>query len=119
MISQPPRLRFSLLCTKVFVACLICLICSVAYSEEDSYVPGPVTDLHEWLGDECSFVPDLDVGECCRMHDIAYQIGGDSQDRLVADLAFRECIIQKNRPVVARIYFRGVRVFGWLFFNYN
>lgn len=103
----------------LFVVCLVCLIPTVVHSQEDSYDPGPVVALHVWLGGECSFVPDLDVGECCVLHDIAYQVGGDWLDRLIADLEFRDCILEKNRPVVADIYFWGVRAFGWLFFNYN
>jgi hypothetical protein len=101
--------------------CLATLPVSFGYGQEIErpYVPGPVTELHLWLGGECSFVPDLDVGECCRKHDEAYQRGGDWLDRLWADLMFRECILDKNRPVVARIYYRGVRTFGWLFFNYD
>ena len=101
----------------VFVTLFLSLSSAAVQGQED-YVPGPVTDLHVWLGGECSFVPDLDVGECCRDHDILYQQGGDWFDRLLADLAFRKCILERNRPVVAEIYFWGVRTFGWLFFNY-
>jgi hypothetical protein len=75
--------------------------------------------LHEMLGDQCSFVPDLDVGDCCMAHDIAYQIGGDRADRLIADQELRDCILGHNRPIVAVIYYTGVRLFGWLFFNWD
>ena len=95
------------------------MFAETATAETDNYVPGPVTDLHNWLGGECSFVPDLNVADCCRKHDMAYQQGGNEMDRLMADFEFRECILEKNSPIVAAIYFRGVRLFGWLFFNYT
>ena len=87
--------------------------------EETTYEPGPVVVLHEFLGDQCSFVPDLEVGESCALHDMAYQAGGTELDRWRADVAFRDCIRERERPVVAAIYFGGVRLFGWLFFNYE
>ncbi len=86
---------------------------------DDGYTPGPVVELHEWLGDQCSFVPDLDVGHCCAVHDVAYQVGGNEFARLRADLLFRKCIRDEGRPVIANIYYWGVRTFGWLFFNYR
>jgi hypothetical protein len=78
--------------------------------------------LHHWLGDQCNFVPDIDpqVSSCCGQHDAAYTAGGTGVDRLVADLQFRRCIRQDaRRPLIAEIYFAGVRLFGWLFFNFN
>ena len=83
------------------------------------YTPGPVVVLHTWLGDQCTFVPDFDIGECCRLHDIAYQEGGTEDDRMVADVEFRDCIRGEGRPIVAAIYYSGVRLFGWLFFSYS
>lgn len=80
---------------------------------------GSVHLLHEWLGTQCSFVPDLDVGDCCAKHDVAYEEGGNEWDRLAADRQFRDCIRSHNRPVVAKIYYAGVRLFGWAFFNYH
>lgn len=118
MIRHGSRMRRGLQIAMVG-ACLLAINTNVGTSDDDYYEPGPVMILHEWLGEECSFVPDLDVGECCRLHDIAYQIGGNSYDRYIADIEFRQCLREHNRPIVARIYFWGVRNFGWLFFNYN
>jgi hypothetical protein len=53
------------------------------------------------------------------MHDDAYENGGSEWQRLAADRQFRACIREHNRPVVARIYYAGVRLFGWAFFNYH
>lgn len=90
------------------------------YSQADEiYTQGPVVALHNWLGDQCSFVPDFDIGHCCVIHDMAYQAGGSEFDRKQADIAFRNCIRAEGRPLVASIYYWGVRVFGWLFFNYS
>ncbi len=85
----------------------------------DDYVPGPVVTLHAWLGDQCSFAPDLDIGFCCYQHDLAYATGGDERDRFLADRDFKRCIQSAGRPLVAAIYFSGVRTFGWLFFEYR
>ena len=91
----------------------------IARPQETAYEPGAIVMLHELLGDQCSFVPDLDVADCCAVHDMDYQAGGTELDRWLADLAFRNCIRERNRPVVAEIYYSGVRLFGWLFFNYD
>lgn len=92
---------------------------ATADTGEDSYTPGGVVALHSWLGGQCSFVPDLNVGECCLIHDLAYQQGGTEADRRRADVEFRRCVRMKNGPLVAWIYYSGVRLFGWLFFNYS
>ena len=110
--------RLPRLCVLAIIAGAVWQVSRIS-SAEDSYTPGPVVVLHTWLGEQCSFVPDLDVGECCADHDIAYQIGGSETDRGDADLAFRTCIRSEGRPIVAFIYYWGVRLFGWLFFNYT
>lgn len=86
---------------------------------DEPYEPGPVVGLHTWLGDQCSFVPDFDIGECCAVHDLDYQTGGNEFQRWRVDVKFRNCIRNEGRPIVAVIYYWGVRSFGWLFFNYN
>ena len=99
--------------------CVFSAACFASPALADEYTPGPVVPLHSWLGDQCSFAPDLDIGSCCARHDIAYQAGGNEFHRYVADIRFRNCIRAEGRPVVAAIYYRGVRAFGWLFFNYR
>ena len=90
-----------------------------AQDGEEIYVPGPVVALHRKLGDDCTFAPDLDIGHCCRIHDEDYQAGGTELDRYLADVRFRDCIKDAGRPFVARVYYWGVRLFGWFFFNYT
>jgi hypothetical protein len=91
---------------------------SYGYADE-SYSPGPVVVLHTWLGEQCSFAPDFDIGECCAVHDMAYQSGGSAFQRWLADREFRDCIRAEGRPIIAWIYYWGVRWFGWIFFNYS
>ncbi len=51
--------------------------------------------------------------ECCFIHDVAYWQGGTRQDREVADIAFRECIIEKtDNRLLAGIMYLGVRLGG-------
>ena len=88
-------------------------------NDEQAYAPGPVVILHSWLGEQCSFAPDLDIGQCCTVHDVAYQTGGSEFQRWIADRKFRNCIRAEGRPFVAWIYYLGVRWFGWIFFNYS
>jgi len=65
----------------------------------------------------CTLFPDGNWGEsCCRAHDDAYAKGGTKADRLKADQRMRDCIIAKGHPVVARMMYRGVRMFGGSYF---
>lgn len=68
--------------------------------------------------DECTGVPEFNIAHCCAQHDIAYESGGTWQDRLTDDRVFRNCIWQNGEPVLAIIYFLGVRAFGWIFWKY-
>ena len=103
----------------LFVVALFACVPCIAQAQEDEGSQTGVHVLHNWLGDQCSFVPDLDVGFCCGAHDDAYANGGTERDRRRADRDFRNCIAEAGRPVVARIYFWGVRLFGFAFFNYG
>lgn len=96
-----------------------CGLTSSAAAQETEPSQTGVHVLHSWLGEQCSFVPDLDVGFCCGAHDEAYAIGGSERNRRRADRDFRRCIANAGRPVVARIYYWGVRIFGFAFFNYG
>ena len=112
---------------RVLLAATCLVLCSgfssIALSQELPAEEPPsqtgVHVLHEYLGDQCSFVPDLDVGFCCGAHDDAYADGGTERDRRQADRTFFYCILNEGRPLVASIYYFGVRLFGWLFFNYG
>lgn len=61
--------------------------------------------------------------QSANIHDICYDIGGDNADRAFDDRIFLLNMEQQsNTPlqyVTAHIYYIMVRLFGWLFFNYN
>jgi hypothetical protein len=103
-------------------ACVLAVFLGLCFAPGNLQAQAPTVHvLHQWLADQCSFVPDIDaqVSSCCGAHDVAYSIGGTGLDRLLADLEFRHCIRQDaRRPVIAEIYYAGVRLFGWLFFNF-
>jgi len=72
------------------------------------------------LGSEkgCTFAPDLNLTECCALHDAAYTKGGSEQDRNIADRNFRLCIQTKfpnkyAKPLwflISWVYYLGVRL---------
>ena len=96
-----------------------CSLPSLAVAQETETSQTGVHVLHSWLGEQCSFAPDLDIGFCCGAHVEAYAIGGTERDRRRADRTFYQCIVNEGRPLVASIYYFGVRWFGWAFFNYG
>lgn len=62
--------------------------------------------------DGCSGVPDFDFRGCCVSHDICYAAGGSAEDRLRCDFELHDCIADAGHPILAMIYFGGVRAFG-------
>jgi hypothetical protein len=66
--------------------------------------------------DGCSQSPNSYEGqkivECCVAHDVSYWLGGTQDQKDKADYDFEACVSKKSGPVVAEIYFRGVRVGG-------
>lgn len=64
----------------------------------------------------CTAVPDFDFGaDCCNTHDYYYQTKVIS--RAEADVALRKCIKAKGHPILAWVYWAGVRVVGWYFWR--
>ena len=55
--------------------------------------------------------PDFDFRECCVRHDFDYY---SQVSRKEADLKLKACIEKKGHPKLAKIYYCGVRAFGWL-----
>ena len=69
----------------------------------------------------------------CDLHDILYDIGGNYIDRKIADLILYRDMIKlvkkyfyKRKPlsklwylVLCKVYYIGVRLGGWLSFNYK
>ena len=80
--------------------------------------------LSDFTSDGCSLFPDRslidesDWCDCCLVHDIAYWKGGTEEERLAADLALRECVLEKTGDeVLANLMFEGVRMGGSPYFN--
>jgi hypothetical protein len=67
-------------------------------------------DIKEFSTDGCTMSPDFDFRECCVRHDYDYY---DQVPRKKADLKLKACIAKKGHPILARVYYRGVRCFGW------
>lgn len=66
----------------------------------------------------------------CKIHDDNYKAGGNSFDRLTADVGFLWRMVQdaNQQPTLLRkkmavysanLYFIAVRMFGWISFNYK
>ena len=86
------------------------------------------------FGDGCSFSPDtlvctirnregiretraVSLTPCCQDHDLAYHIGGDDDDRKIADREFRICLRCRIGRWKASAYYYAVRIFGAAFFQ--
>jgi hypothetical protein len=83
------------------------------------------SELKDFTSDGCSLFPDGTLMgkdewcECCFEHDIAYWQGGTEEQRLLADLALRECVLEKTgSEELAELMFQGVRAGGSPYF-YN
>lgn len=88
----------------------------------DAKQPGVLAD---FSSDGCSLFPDRslinadDWCDCCFEHDIAYWKGGTEEERLAADIALRECILEKTgNAELAELMYEGVRFGGSPYF-YN
>ena len=79
-------------------------------------------ELRDFTSDGCSAFPDgtFDQKElwhsCCVVHDLAYWIGGRSDEREAADHALKACVEAVGKPDIAQLMLAGVRVGGspWL-----
>ena len=67
--------------------------------------------------DGCSMFPDKIQNtswcHCCILHDLAYWKGGTASERLAADEALRQCVVEATHDQnLAEAMFRGVRIGG-------
>ncbi len=76
-------------------------------------------DLAAFTSDGCSLFPDGTVQEgqkwcdCCLQHDMAYWRGGTEEERLKADEALRDCVVEKTRDTaLADTMYLAVRAGG-------
>ncbi|MEM6821736.1 MAG: hypothetical protein AAF558_07355 [Verrucomicrobiota bacterium] len=86
---------------------------------------GKHNEISDFKSDGCSLFPDHslisndDWSECCYLHDVAYWKGGTDEERLSADQALRDCIIEKTGNIeLADLMYQGVRFGGSPYF-YN
>ena len=66
--------------------------------------------LGDFVSDGCSLAPDLVFFDCCEQHDLDYST---NVKRATADKKLCLCIRDTGHPVLARIYWIGVRLGGW------
>lgn len=89
------------------------------------YAGNSARTLSNFNSDGCSMFPDQSVltqedwCECCFVHDLSYWKGGTKEERLRADEALRDCILEKTgNEELANLMFEGVRFGGSPYF-YN
>ena len=79
-------------------------------------------DIKPFSSDGCSVFPDGNFEHaelwlsCCTAHDYAYWKGGTYTQRLNADEALRQCVIDVGEPQIALLMLVGVRVAGGPYF---
>ena len=81
--------------------------------------------LAPFTSDGCTLFPDSSIisnqdwHECCFDHDVAYWMGGTREQREAADLALRDCVLEKTGDKqLASMMYQGVRFGGSPYF-YN
>lgn len=101
--------------------------CDLSFKEQCKIVAEGIKKGFSYDG--CTAVPDFNFGyDCCGEHDYYYQ--SKEVDRAVADKKLYECILRKGIPyklfgvipgnsnaALATIYYIGVRLAGWFFWN--
>jgi hypothetical protein len=84
----------------------------------------PAGELSDFTSDGCSLFPDGsminadDWCACCLQHDIAYWKGGTEAQRLAADEALRDCVLETTGDAkLAEAMYLGVRMGGSPYFK--
>ncbi|MGE3611564.1 MAG: FAD-binding oxidoreductase [Bacteriovoracaceae bacterium] len=100
---------------KLFV--LLPILYSLNCSAKSS--PVVIPQVNDFYSDGCSMYPDDEkIGgktswiHCCFVHDIAYWMGGTSEQRMDADLELKQCVSQVTSKAHGEIVFLGVRMGG-------
>ena len=74
--------------------------------------------LKPFTTDGCSLFPDGTLQQqdlwldCCIAHDLAYWMGGTSEERERADRRLRDCVSKAGEPKIAELMLAGVRAGG-------
>jgi hypothetical protein len=80
------------------------LILLAIYLSGCNHPPGPLQPPEKpFYSDGCSCFPDLDYSDCCVDHDRIYWLGGTPDQRQATDVALRQCIAAKGRPVISHV----------------
>ena len=67
---------------------------------------------HNPIPDGCTWVPNFNFRDVCDQHDLDYAAGGTAKDRHRADQALKQGIAQRGHPILAMLYYSGVRLIG-------
>jgi len=92
------------------IAVLLLGLALPGYASEGSIKP--------FTTDGCSMFPEGTPKQkdlwltCCTNHDLAYWMGGTSDEREKADRELKECVAQAGEPEIAQLMLAGVRVGG-------
>ena len=108
--------------TKVFAVAAFVVVAAVGFHLCERPV---AVEIREFSSDGCSMFPDQslinsdDWCRCCFEHDIAYWQGGTEEERMAADLALRQCVLESTGDeALAEMMYQGVRLGGSPYF-YN
>ena len=69
-----------------------------------------IQDVKQFSRDGCSYVPNFKFLDCCLLHDYYYVTNEIS--RREADKKLYDCIKNEGYPILAWIYWLGVRLLG-------
>ena len=101
---------------RIIIILFILIFCGCNSNEEE---------IGDFTSDGCTLFPDSslisekDWCSCCFEHDIAYWQGGTEEERLKADEALRDCVLEKTDDEnLSKVIYKGVRFGGSPYF-YN
>lgn len=77
-----------------------------------SHIPTRREHIRPFKSDGCTLVPDFNFTWAGIKHDWLYWQGGSKKDRRYADKIFKKDIEKSGYPIIAKIYYIGVRIFG-------
>lgn len=77
------------------------------------------TPPREFSSDGCTMWPDAGIKSCCLKHDMKYWCGGSFKERRSADLAFMQCIRQKERAGDGLVEYLGLKIGGSPFLPFS
>ena len=94
---------------RLLIGLLFVLGAPQALADEAPMLEPFTTDGCSWSPDGTPVNPKKYQG-CCKLHDAEYWVGGTEDQRLQADLAFKQCLLDKGATRFrAGLYFRTVR----------